>query len=184
MRKVIFGINMTLDGCVDHTKGGPTEDVHDYFTELISNAGVLVYGRVTYELMVPFWPDMARTQSAPTRSLRAFAEAFDAVDKVVFSRTLDRVADSRSTLVKGDLKEEILRMKQEPGKDIMIGGVDLAGQLIAMGLVDEFHFVVQPVIVGAGRRMDSIDLEEMQLLRLVKSQVLPSGSVALHYAVR
>ncbi|OJW84234.1 MAG: dihydrofolate reductase [Bacteroidetes bacterium 46-16] len=181
MRKVIFGINMTLDGCVDHTKGTADEDVHDYFTDLIRHAGVLVYGRITYQLMVPFWPDMARDHSAPTRSLNDFAVAFDSVDKVVFSRSLDKVDDRNTTIVRGDLKKEIVQMKQESGKNIMIGGVDLPAQLIELGLVDEYHFVVQPIIAGKGRRMDNINLQQNISLTLAESKALPSGCIALRY---
>ncbi|HVX49213.1 MAG TPA: dihydrofolate reductase family protein, partial [Chitinophagaceae bacterium] len=126
MRKLIFAINISLDGCCDHTKMTPTEDIHDYFTQLIRDAGLLVYGRKTYELMVPFWPDMAKKQSAPTKALNDFALAFDATPKVVFSKTLDNVEDKNTTVIRTGLTEEILRLKQVEGKDILLGGVTLS----------------------------------------------------------
>jgi dihydrofolate reductase len=181
MRNLIYGINLTIDGCCDHTKGIADEDVHDYFTQLIRDAGVLVYGRKTYELMVPFWPDIAKNQSM-TRALNEFARAFDSVPRVVFSRSIDSVDDENARVVRTGLKDEILKLKQEPGKDILAGGVDVPSQLIELGLVDEYRFVVHPVIAGEGRRlMEDVRLKEGLRLKLVESKVFQSGSVALRY---
>ena len=96
MRNLIYAINLTIDGCCDHTKGIGYEDVHEYFTELIQEADLLVYGRKTYELMVPFWPDVAKNNSGQTAAINEFAHVFDSVKKVVFSRTLDSVEDKNS----------------------------------------------------------------------------------------
>ena len=181
MRNLIYGINLTIDGCCDHTKGIADEDAHDYFTQLIRDAGVLVYGRKTYELMVPFWPDIAKNQSM-TRALNEFARAFDSVPRVVFSRLIDSVDDENARVVRTGLKDEILKLKQEPGKDILAGGVDVPSQLIELGLVDEYRFVVHPVIAGEGRRlMEDVRLKEGLRLKLVESKVFQSGSVALRY---
>lgn len=182
MRKVIFAINMTLDGNCDHTKGNPDGEVHDYFTELLSGAGILAYGSKTYELMVPFWPDMARNQSGPTKELNDFARVFDALDKVVFSRSLKHVDDAHTRIVSSDPWDEIARLKQEEGKPISIGGVDIPSQLMERGLVDEYHFVVHPIIAGEGRRlMGGINLVESLHLKLVETRVFKSGCVALKY---
>jgi dihydrofolate reductase len=182
MRKLIYGINLSLDGCCDHTRFGGAEDVHDYFRELLQEADLLIYGRKTYELMVPFWPEVAKTGSL-NETGNAFAKVFDSIDRIVVSRTLKSVEDKRSTILQGDLKQEILKLKQQPGKAISTGGVDLPGQLIALGLVDEFHIVVHPVIVGAGRRLfTELNLPENAGLKLMTSQTLASGCVALHYS--
>ena len=184
MRKLIYGINLTLDGCCDHTKANAYEDVHDYFTGLLRDADTLVYGRVTYQLMVPFWPDMAKSRSGPTKSMNDFAEAFDSVENiVVFSRTLDSSAvDEKTTIVRDNPQDEIRKLKQQPGKDIMIGGVDLPSQLIGHGLIDEYHFLVQPIVAGKGRRLfDDITLPQKLELTLADSQTFPSGCVALRY---
>jgi dihydrofolate reductase len=91
MRNLIFAINMTLDGCCDHTKVTGDEEIHNYFADLLRDADVLLYGRKTYQLMVPFWPDTAKKNSGPTKSMNDFAQAFVAVDKiVVFSRSLEK----------------------------------------------------------------------------------------------
>ena len=160
------------------------EDIHEYFTQFLREMDVLVYGRKTYQLMYPFWPDMAKNQSGPTKALNDFAQAFDAVPQtVVFSRTLESAdVGERTKIVRGKLKDEILKLKQEAGKNIGLGGVDLPSQLIELDLVDEFRFVVQPVVVGEGRRLfDAMSLPERLQLKLVESKILDSGAVALHY---
>lgn len=183
MRNLIFGINMTLDGCCDHTKGMADDEIHDYFTDLLRDADVLVYGRKTYQLMVPFWPDIAKNHSGPTKAMNEFAQAFDSVPKIiVFSKSLDRVEGKNTRIVRTNLRDEILKLKQEPGKNIMVGGVDLPSQLIALDLIDEYRFVVQPLVVGEGRRLlEGISLPERLQLKLVESKIFKSGSVALRY---
>jgi dihydrofolate reductase len=181
MRKLVYAINLSIDGCFDHTKMLSNEEIHDFFAKLIRDAGLLVYGRITYQLMVPFWPDVAKNRSMSKTSLD-FADAFDSIDKVVFSKSLDPVEDKRTRVVRTDLKDEILKLKQEPGKDILVGGVDLPSQLIALGLVDEFLFVVNPVIAGGGRRLfEDIPLPKGLQLTLADSNILKSGHVVLRY---
>jgi dihydrofolate reductase len=183
MRNVIFGINITLDGCCDHTKVVGNEDVHEYFTRLLRNSDVLVYGRKTYQLMVPFWPDVAKSHSGQTKATNEFAQAFDSVDKIiVFSQSLDKAEGKNTRIVRTNLKNEILKLKEEQGKDILIGGVNIPTQLIELGLVDEYHFVVHPILVGEGRRLlEGMGLPERLQLKLVESMVFKSGCVALRY---
>ncbi|TWV89106.1 dihydrofolate reductase family protein [Chitinophaga pinensis] len=182
MGSVIFSINMTLDGCVDHTKSNSDEEVHDYFTNLLKGVDLVFYGRKTYELMVPFWPDIAKNHSGGTKSMNDFATTFDAIDKIVVSRSLTHVDDPRTRIVRANPAEELQKLKQEPGKKIALGGVDLASQLIAQDLVDEYYFVIQPIIVGEGRRLlDITHLQQRLQLKLVASKVLSSGTVALHF---
>lgn len=183
MRKIIFGINITLDGCCDHTKGMADEEIHEYFTDLLREVDTLVYGRKTYELMVPFWPDVAKNHSGSTKAMNEFAQVFDAIENiVVFSRSLKKAEGSKTRVVSTGLREEILRLKQEEGKDIAIGGVDIPSQLIELDLVDEYRFVVQPLIVGEGRRLlEGVNLPERLQLKLVESKVFASGCIALHY---
>lgn len=182
MRNLIFAINLTLDGCCDHTKASSNDEVHEYFTDVMRDVDVFVYGRKTYELMVPFWPDVAKNQSGETKAMNDFARVFDSVEKVVVSRSLDRVEDRNTRIVRTDLKDEILKLKQEPGKAIATGGVSLPSQLIELGLVDEFLFVVHPIVVGEGRRLlDGASLPERLELQLVESKIFDSGHVALRY---
>ncbi|HEY6248052.1 MAG TPA: dihydrofolate reductase family protein [Pyrinomonadaceae bacterium] len=181
MRKLIFGINTTLDGCVDHTKQFADDETHDYFTELLRDAGLLVYGRKTYQLMVPFWPEVAKNQSM-TRASNEFAQAFNSLDRIVFSRSLNSVEDKKSRIVRANLRDEILKLKREPGKDILLGGVDVPSQLMQLGLVDEYRFVVGPTIAGEGRRLlDGVSLPDKLQLKFVESKIFKSGCVALRY---
>jgi dihydrofolate reductase len=186
MRNLIFGINITLDGCCDHTNQFADEETHEYWTDILREADLLVYGRKTYELMVPFWPEVAKTQSM-TKALNEFAQVFDSINRVVFSRSLDSgeeasAKDKNTRIVRTDLRDEILKLKQEQGKNILTGGVSLPSQLIELGLVDEYLFVVGPVIAGEGRRLlDGVSLQERLQLKLVESKIFKSGCVALRY---
>jgi dihydrofolate reductase len=181
MRKLIFGINLTLDGCCDHTTQFADEETHEYWTGVLREAGLLVYGRKTYELMVPYWPEVAKMQSA-TKELNEFARVFDSINRVVFSRTLDSVEDNKARIVRTDLRDEILKLKQEQGKNILVGGVDIPSQLIQFGLVDEYRFVIGPVIAGEGRRLlEGVSLPEKLQLKLIESKFFKSGCVALRY---
>ncbi|WP_119081120.1 dihydrofolate reductase family protein [Chitinophaga alhagiae] len=182
MRNLIFGINITLDGCCDHTKGYPNEELHEYFTDIMQEADLVVYGRKTYELMVPFWPNVARNKSGGTKAMNDFAQKFDVINKLVFSRSLSSVEDKNTRIASTGLREEILKLKQEEGKKIMTGGVDLPSQLIELGLVDEYVFVIHPLVAGEGRRLpDTGKLQQQLRLSLVESKVFESGHVALRY---
>jgi len=181
MRKLIFGINITLDGCVDHTKQIADEETHEYFTDLMRDADLLVYGRKTYQLMVPFWPNVAKNQSM-TKASNEFARVFDSINKLVFSRSLESAEDKNTRIVRTNLHDEILKLKQQQGNNILVGGVDIPSQLMELGLVDEYRFVVGPIVVGEGRRLlEGVNLRERLQLKLVDSRIFESGCVALHY---
>jgi dihydrofolate reductase len=185
MRKLIYAINVTLDGCCDHTKAGPPdEEVFDYYIRLVRDADLFVYGRKTYQLMVPYWPDIAKNPSPETKADKAdveFGQAFDSKNKVVFSRSLES-ADEKSRIVRTNLKDEILKLKQEPGQYILTGGVAIPSQLIELGLVDDFRVLVVPILAGEGRRLlDGVTLPEKFRLKLVESKIYKSGCVLLHY---
>jgi len=181
MRNVIFAINVTLDGCCDHTQQLADDETHEYFTQLLREVDLLVFGRKTYQLMVPFWPEVAKNQSM-TKASNEFARAFDSIHKIVFSRTLASAEDRNTRLVRTNLHDEILRLKQEQGKNMLIGGVSVPSQLIELGLVDEFRLVISPVLAGRGRRLlEDVSLRERVRLELVESKFFKSGSVALRY---
>jgi dihydrofolate reductase len=181
MRNVIFAINITLDGCCDHTKFNPDEEVLEHYTHLLRDFDLLVYGRKTYQLMVPYWPDIAKSQSETKADLE-FAQAFVSKKKIVFSRSLSSAEDKNTKIVRTNLRDELLKLKQEQGKDILVGGVDVPSQLMQLGLIDEYRFVVMPIIAGEGRRLlEGVSLPEKCQLRLVESKTFKSGGVALRY---
>jgi dihydrofolate reductase len=182
MRNLIYAINLTIDGCFDHTHMIADEEMLEYYTLLLQDADLVVYGRKTYQLMVPYWPDIAKTNSGSTKAENEFAQAFERINKIVFSQTLDSLEGGNTRIVRSDLKNEILKLKHEQGKDILVGGVALPSQLIAMGLIDEYLLVVHPIIAGKGKRlMEGTDPKEKLRLKLVESRIFKSGSVALHY---
>lgn len=183
MRNLVYAINTTLDGCCDHTKFFPSEDTFTYFMQLTRGADTFLYGRKTYQLMVPYWPDIAKDPSERGNPDYEFAQAFDAVEKiVVFSQSLDSPEGEKTTVLRTGLQDEVLKLKQQPGKNILTGGVALASQLAELGLIDEYRFVVHPIVVGEGKRLfEGINLQEKLQLKLVESTVFQSGAVALRY---
>ncbi len=181
MRKVVFAINTSADGYCSHTNGNPDEELLRHFSALLRNAGVILFGRTTYEMMVPYWPDIAKNQN-DTEADNEFAPVFDSLPIVVFSTTLKDARAKNTRIVRGNLAEEVLRLKQQPGKDISIGSLSLASQLSDRGLIDEYQFVVHPVLAGKGPRLfESVKLQDTLRLDFVGSKTFQSGVVALQY---
>jgi dihydrofolate reductase len=181
MRNVIFAINVTLDGCCDHTKTIADEELLEHYTHLLRDVDVQVFGRKTYQLMVPYWPDVAKNRSE-TKASHEFAKTFVSKNKIVFSRSLESAEDKNTKIVRTNLQDEIVRLKHEQGKNILVGGVSVPAQLIELGLVDEYRFVVQPIVAGEGRRLlEGVSLPERLQLKLVESKIFKSGCVALRY---
>jgi len=178
MRKVIFAINITIDGYCGHETGIVDDELHEYFTGLLRDSGVDIFGRNTYHLMYPYWHDVVVNQSE-TKTINEFARTFDAMPKIVFSTTLQSVEWNNTTLLRSNLREEILKLKQQPGKNIFIGGLNIASQVAEWDLIDEYHFVVHPIIAGAGPRL--FESVENLTLKLVGQKTFGSGVVALHY---
>jgi len=181
MRNVIYAISITLDGCCDHTKTIADEEVLEYYAHVLRDADLLVYGRKTYQLVVPYWPDIAKNHSE-TKAENEFADAFDSINKIIVSRSLGSAEDKKTRIIRTNLRDEILKLKQEPGKNILVGGVSIPSQLIELGLVDEYRFVVGPMLAGEGRRlMENVNLPEKLQLKLVDAKPFKSGCVALRY---
>ncbi len=181
MRKVVFAINITTDGYCSHTDMIADEELHDFFTRLLHKASLLLFGRITYQLMVPYWPDVAKNQSE-AEATNEFARVFDSLDKVVFSTTLKHVEGNNTRIVRANVAEEVLALKQQPGKDIAVGSLSIASQLSERGLIDEYHFVVHPVVAGKGPRLfDTVKPQDRLQLDFIGLKTFPSGVVALHY---
>jgi len=181
MRNLIFAINTTLDGCCDHTKAIADEELLEHYTHLLRDVDLLVYGRKTYQLMVPYWPEVLKNQSE-TKANIEFAKTFVSKNKIVFSQSLESVEDKNTKIVRTNLQDEIVRLKHEPGNNILTGGVSIPSQLIDLGLVDEYRFVVQPIVAGEGRRLlEGVSLAEKLQLKLAETKTFKSGCVALRY---
>jgi dihydrofolate reductase len=178
MRKVVFAINITIDGYCGHETGIADDELHEYFTGLLRDSDVEIFGRNTYQLMYPYWHDVAVNQSE-TKALNEFARAFDAIPKIVFSTTLTNVEWNNTTLLGSGLREEILKLKEQSGKNVSIGGLNIASQVAQWDLIDVYHFVVHPIIAGRGPRLFESGGEHS--LKLIGSKTFRSGVVALHY---
>jgi dihydrofolate reductase len=180
MRKVIFAINMSIDGCVDYTRlTSPCEEGSIYVNNLIKGAGLIAYGRKMYQIMFPYW---AKEANRETEEEIEFGRAVTDMEKIVFSRSLER-ADYNTRIVRTDPAAELLKLKQSSGKNIYVGTVSMLPQLMQHGVIDEYHLIVSPVIIGKGTRLveDGTLVERLQL-KLIESRVFKSGSVALKYA--
>ena len=178
MRKVVFAINITVDGCCGHESVLADDELHEHFTGLLRDSDLEIFGRNTYHLMYPYWHDVAVGQSE-SKATNEFARTFDSIPKIVFSTTLQNAEWNNTTIRRSNLQEEIAKLKQEPGKNISIGGLNIASQLAQSGLIDEFRFLVQPIIAGKGPRL--FESGGNLRLELVGSKIFRSGVVELHY---
>ena len=181
MRPLRYSINVTLDGCCDHQVGNPDEESHRYWAAELERADAMLFGRVTYEMMEEAWRKPA-TGTWPEWMpdwMIPFGETIDAGKKYVVSGTLDQV-DWNAELVQGDLGKAVEQLKQEPGEGVFVGGVTLPLALADLGLIDEYEFVVQPILAGHGPTLFA-GLSERLELKLVGRQEFRSGAVALRY---
>jgi dihydrofolate reductase len=184
MRKLIVFNHVTLDGYFVDKNGDMSwakADHQDaewnaFVAENASGGGVLVFGRITYELMASFWPTPFAIENMPE-----VAKGMNSMPKVVFSRTLVQASWNNTTLVKGDLAAEIRKMKQTPGEGMAIlGSGSIVSQLAQEGLIDEYQIVVNPLALGKGRTMFE-GIEEELTLKLTKSRAFSNGNVLLCY---
>ncbi len=178
MRKVIAAFNMTLDGVCDHTTGIPSEDLHLHYSVLLDNAGVILYGRATYELM-QFWKSILQNPTGK-KSIDDFAISIDKIPKLVFSNTLKDTNWESAKLSDSPLNEKVLELKQQSGKDISVGSRSLIIQLLNSNLIDEFQICVHPIIEGKGLRLFD-QIKGRIMLKLIKTKTLKSGATVFYY---
>ncbi|OAD90377.1 dihydrofolate reductase [Aequorivita soesokkakensis] len=178
MRKVIAAINMTMDGNFDHTAGIPDEETHQHYTELLDQGGVILYGRTTYQLM-KFWQTLLENPSGE-KSMDDFAVAINKIPKIVFSRTLKNAEWNSARVANQNLEKEVLNLKQQAGKDILVGSRSLIIQLMELNLIDEFQLCVHPVIAGSGLQLFE-NLNKRKIFKLTKTKTFSGGAVILYY---
>ena len=189
MRPLQYSINLTIDGCCDHRAGIVDEELHRYAAEILARADALLFGRVIYEMMEEAWrpvaqtiaqggvqPDWVRPWMVP------FAQTIDAAKKYVVSSTLDHV-DWNAELLRGDLGTAVQALKDQPGKGLYTGGVQLPLALAELGLIDEYEFIVHPRLAGHGPTVFA-GLTRYVDLQLVGRQEFASGAVALKYVAK
>jgi dihydrofolate reductase len=178
MKKVIAAFNMTLDGICDHTTGIADEGLHQHYADLIDNAGVILYGRTTFELM-QFWQTLLQNPSGK-KSMDDFAISIDKIPKLVFSNTLKDTNWDTAKLSDSSLNEKILELKQQSGKDILVGSRSLIIQLLNSNLIDEFQICIHPIIEGKGLRLFD-EIKTRIMLKLIKTKTLNSGATVFYY---
>ncbi len=179
MRKIIFAINITVDGYADHTSVIADDELHKFFADYLANVGVVLLGRKTYEMMASYWPH-ARENPGSTKSEIEFADRYNNIEKVVFSRTLESVYWNNTTLNKGNLIKEVEKMKKQSGKSISAGSLSIASALTEKNLIDEYWILVHPVVLGRGKKLFE-NLSNKVVLKLIGTKNLGSGVVAMHY---
>ncbi|MEO6229561.1 MAG: dihydrofolate reductase family protein [Ferruginibacter sp.] len=178
MRKIIAAINMTLDGFCDHTAGIPDEEIHQHYTELLNEGDAILYGRITYQLM-EYWQPLVKNPSGE-KAMDDFAMAINKIPKIVFSHTLKNVEWESAKLAKRAIEEEVLELRQQPGKDILIGSRSLIIQLMKLNLIDEYQLCVHPVVVGSGLPLFE-NINDRTILKLTKTKTFGGGAVMLYY---
>jgi dihydrofolate reductase len=179
MRKLIAAINMTLDGFCDHTAMIADDETHQHYNELLSNADTLIYGRITYQLMESYWPTVVKNPTG-NKPIDEFAVLIDNISKIVFSRTLKSV-DWKNTKLKNEvIKEEILELKQQTGKNILIGSPSLIVALTQIDLIDEYQLCVHPIVLGSGLPLFK-NIKERINLKLLKTKTFGCGAITLYY---
>jgi dihydrofolate reductase len=178
MRKLIAEINMTLDGFCDHTAGIPDEEIHQHYAELLDNADVVLYGRITYQLM-QYWQTLLKNPSGE-KSMDDFAMAIDKILKIVFSHTLKNTEWESAKLSNKSLEEMVLELKQQPGRDILVASRSLIIQLMNLNLIDECQLCVHPVVAGSGLPLFE-NINERTILKLIKTKTFSSGAITLYY---
>jgi len=186
MPKLVVFNSVTLDGYFTgvngdlswaYTRGSQDAEWQSFVAENAKGEGVLVFGRITYDMMVSYWPTQAALNNDPI-----VAERMNALPKVVFSRTLSQAAWNNTTLVKGDPAAEMRKLKQAPGPDMVIlGSGSIVSQLAQEGLIDEFQLVVKPVVLGEGRTMFE-GVKQMLTLLPTRTRSFGNGNVLLCYA--
>lgn len=178
MRKVMFAMNISIDGCYDHTFFSPDPELMEYFTNLMLDTGLIVYGRKTYELMFPYWPEVAKNRTDRPCDI-AFADAMVPIEKIVISRTLNDAGEN-TRIVNENPEALISELKQTPGKKIALSSTSLLFPFLEVGLIDELYLIVHPMLVGKNKRL----FENFSLklnFELKYSRVFKGGSIALHY---
>lgn len=178
MRKVIAAINVTIDGFCDHTAIIADEEIHEHYTKLLESADTIIYGRKTFELM-EYWLTIIKNPTG-NKSMDEFAVAIDNISKIVFSHTLKNVEWKTARLSKSGIQEEVLELRQQTGKDILVGSPGMIISLTQLDLIDEYQLCVHPVIAGKGLPLfknitDRINLNHLQ------TKTFGCGAVILYY---
>ncbi len=183
MRKVIYALSQSLDGFIETADGSldwssVDEEIHRHFNALEDSIDIQLYGRRLYETMVSYWPTADQDPTLPDYELE-YARIWNSKERIVFSNTLTEVSYN-SRLFSGDITTEITKLKQQPGKDMVVGGATLAATFMRLGLIDEYRVYIHPIILGGGKPMFA-PLDKRIGLQLVETHTFSNGIVLLKY---
>jgi len=181
MGRLTFSINLTLDGCVDHREGIADDETHAFFTRLMDEAGAMLWGRVTYEMMESYWPAVARGEVEAPPAMREWAVKLEAKPKYVVSSTRRDFPWTHSYLIAGDPRSTVQQLKDATPNGVLLGSGKLATELERLELIDEYKFLVHPRITGHGPTLYQDGLRSTRRLELVSATPLRNGAVAVHY---
>jgi dihydrofolate reductase len=181
MGRLTFTHNVTLDGCVDHQEGIADDETHAFFTRLMDDAGAMLWGRVTYEMMETYWPAVARGAVEAPPALREWAVKLEAKPKFVVSSTRTDFPWTNSHLIAGDLRRAVQALKDATPAGVLLGSGTIATELDRLELIDEYQLLVHPRIAGHGPTLFQRGLPSTRRLDLVSATPLRCGAVALHY---
>lgn len=181
MGLMTFSLNLTLDGCIDHRVGIADDETHAYFTGLMDRGGAMLWGRVTYELMESYWPAVARGDEDAPPAMREWAVTLEAKPKYVVSSTRSDYPWNNSHHLTGDLRTAVQGLKDATPEGVLLGSATLAAALDRLDLVDEYKFLVQPLIAGHGPTLFQGALAGARRLELRSATSLSNGVVAVHY---
>ena len=170
---------MTLDGICDHTAIPADEELHQHYADLLSNADTILYGRITYHLM-EYWKSVVQNPTG-NKATDEFALTMDKIPKIVFSHTLKNVEWKSAKLASLDLERQVAELKQQSGKDILVGSRSLILQLMKLNLLDELQLCVHPVVAGEGIPLFDKTTDRTSC-KLLRTKTLRSGAIVLYYA--
>jgi dihydrofolate reductase len=178
MRKIIAAFNMSIDGYCDHTSMIADDEMLEHYSELLSSAGTVLYGRITYQLM-EFWQTVVKNPTGK-KPMDKYAESIDKISKIVFSKTLKNVKWESAMIAKQGIEKEVSVLQQQTGKDILVCSPSLIVALTKLNLIDEYQLCVHPVIAGSGLPLFK-NINEKIILKLIKTKNFAFGAVTLYY---
>ncbi|HLT11785.1 MAG TPA: dihydrofolate reductase family protein [Micromonosporaceae bacterium] len=181
MGLLTLSLNITLDGCVDHREGIADDETHAFYTRLMDEAGAMLWGRVTYELMESYWPGVARGDEDAPPAMREWAVKLEAKPKYVVSSTRTDFPWTNSHHVAGNLRESVQKLKETTPAGVLLGSGKLATELDRLDLIDEYKLLIHPRIAGHGPTLYQDGLPGTRQLELLSAEPLRNGAVAMHY---
>ncbi len=185
MRKIVVFMHITLDGFVAGPNGEMEwinigDEIFEYAGQQTDEADTALYGRKTYQMMDGYWPTAAKQPNASKHDIQ-HSNWYNKVDKIVLSKTLKEINNTRVRIISDNLNSEIIKLKNKPGKNILIFGSSTAvHSLMTLNLIDDYWLMINPVLIGSGIPMFK-DINEKINMKLTDSNILSSGVVCLHY---